>query len=154
MVYWNKSRGVNLEGLGINKEPVFDYFVDYKGNVYDKEANILKGDDLKKLFDAKRGGYLGKAADGSAISAEATQALSDMNKAVGKKVKVLATPTGWLRVRDSASLDGKEITRVNVGDTYTVLEEQTGWTKIKVSETVEGWVSSDYLETVEQTKTQ
>jgi len=30
-----------------------------------------------------------------------------------------------------------------------VLEEQTGWVKIRVSDTSEGWVSADYVELVE-----
>ena len=64
----------------------------------------------------------------------------------GKKAKVVETGTGWLRVRDAAGLNGVEIARVTVGQEYQVLEETTGWVKIKVSDTVQGWVSSDYVE--------
>src|SRR3989344_3290663 len=39
------------------------------------------------------------------------------------EVEVIDTPTGFLRVRDKASTAGKEITRVNVGDTLILLEE-------------------------------
>lgn len=149
VVYWNKTRGINLEGSGINKEEVFDYFVDFKGNVFDREGNLLKtSEELKTLTETKRGAYLGKLADGETITPEAKDALETMNKSAGKQVKIKSTPTGWLRVRDAANLNGVEITRVNVGDTYTVLEENQGWSKIKVSETVSGWVSSDYIEEV------
>ena len=149
VVYWNKTRGINLEGSGVNKEEVFDYFVDYKGNVYDRAGNLLKTtEELKTLTEAERGAYLGKVSDGETITPEAKDALETMNKSAGKQVKIKATPTGWLRVRDAANLNGAELTRVNVGDTYTVLEENQGWSKIKVSETVSGWVSSDYVEEV------
>jgi uncharacterized protein YgiM (DUF1202 family) len=50
-----------------------------------------------------------------------------------------------LRVRDAAGLSGAEIARVNTGDKYALLEEKIGWVKIKVSDTVMGWVSSDYV---------
>ncbi len=149
VVYWNKTRGINLEGSGVNKEEVFDYFVDYKGNVYDRAGNLLKTtEELKTLTEAERGAFLGKVSDGETITPEAKDALETMNKSAGKQVKIKATPTGWLRVRDAANLNGAELTRVNVGDTYTVLEENQGWSKIKVSETVSGWVSSDYVEEV------
>ena len=149
VVYWNKTRGINLEGSGVNKEEVFDYFVDYKGNVYDRAGNLLKTtEELKTLTEAERGAFLGKVSDGETITPEAKDALETMNKSAGKQVKIKATPTGWLRVRDAANLNGVELTRVNVGDTYTVLEENQGWSKIKVSETVSGWVSSDYVEEV------
>jgi len=149
VVYWNKTRGINLEGSGVNKEEVFDYFVDYKGNVYDRAGNLLKTtEELKTLTEAERGAFLGKVSDGETITPEAKDALEAMNKSAGKQVKIKATPTGWLRVRDAANLNGAELTRVNVGDTYTVLEENQGWSKIKVSETVSGWVSSDYVEEV------
>ena len=69
--------------------------------------------------------------------------------ATGKQAKIKTTPTGWLRVRSEPSLDGTEITRVDTGGIYRVLEEQTGWVKIRVSDTSEGWVSADYVELVE-----
>src|SRR3989344_2443376 len=28
ILYWNKIRGINLSGAGVNKDPVFDYFID------------------------------------------------------------------------------------------------------------------------------
>jgi len=63
-----------------------------------------------------------------------------------QQVKVLQTPTGFLRVRDKPSLSGKEIDRVNVGDKLVLLEETNGWDRIKLTDGTEGFVSSTYVE--------
>lgn len=60
-------------------------------------------------------------------------------------VKVLATPTGFLRVRDKASTTGKEIGRVSPGDELEFIESSGVWTKIKMSDGTEGYVSSQYV---------
>jgi uncharacterized protein YgiM (DUF1202 family) len=43
-------------------------------------------------------------------------------------------------------LNGTEIARVNSGESYKILERGEGWIKIKVSDTIEGWVSEAYVE--------
>ena len=58
---------------------------------------------------------------------------------------VLSTPTGFLRVRDKASLSAKEVARVSSGDTLTLVEELPGWVKIKTKDGIEGYVSSQYI---------
>ena len=62
------------------------------------------------------------------------------------EVKILDTPTGFLRVRDKASLSGKEIARVNPGDTLVLLEELSSWVKVRLPDGKEGFVSSTYVE--------
>lgn len=62
------------------------------------------------------------------------------------QVVVKQTPTGFLRVRDQASLNGKEIGRVNVGEKLVLLEELGGWDRIRLSDNTEGFVSSAYVE--------
>ncbi len=61
------------------------------------------------------------------------------------KVLILETPTGFLRVRDAASLGGIEIGQVKPGETYPLLDEKSGWYQIKFNDQ-EGWVSSQYSE--------
>ncbi len=61
-------------------------------------------------------------------------------------VRILDTPTGWLRVRNEPTLEGSESARVNPGQRFELLEEQTGWYKIKIDSIVEGWISSQYAE--------
>lgn len=64
------------------------------------------------------------------------------------EVVVKNTPTGFLRVRDKASLSGKEIGRVNVGERLILLEELSGWDRVRLSDGTEGFVSSTYVEKV------
>lgn len=61
------------------------------------------------------------------------------------EVTVSKTPTGFLRVRDKASTSGKEIARVNTGDTLILLEEVNGWMRVRLSDGTEGFVSSRYV---------
>ncbi len=60
------------------------------------------------------------------------------------KVTILETPTGFLRVRDSASVSGLEVARVNPGEIYDLLTEQTGWFEIRLTDGKTGWISSQY----------
>ena len=62
------------------------------------------------------------------------------------KVKVKDTPTGFLRVRDKPNLNGKEIARMKPGDELILLEELSGWDRIRLADNTEGYVSSAYVE--------
>lgn len=62
------------------------------------------------------------------------------------QVVVKATPTGFLRVRDKPSLKGVEVARVNPSDTLILLEELSGWVRVKLADGTEGYVSSTYVE--------
>ena len=59
-------------------------------------------------------------------------------------VRILDTPTGWLRVREEPTLSGSESAKVNPGQRFELIEEQLGWYKIKIDASLEGWISSDY----------
>jgi len=61
-------------------------------------------------------------------------------------IRILNTPTGWLRVRDEPTLSGSESARVNPGQRFELIEEQTGWYKIKIDDQKQGWVSSEYAQ--------
>jgi len=152
VVYWNKTRGLNIEGTGENKEPFFELFLSYKGDLFNAEGIVITTkEELASVKAESKIGYLGRTVDGQGLSKEAKQTLETLLGTVtlGKQAKIKTTPTGWLRVRNEPSLNGTEITRVDTGGTYRVLEEQTGWIKIKISDTSEGWVSADYVELVE-----
>ncbi len=62
------------------------------------------------------------------------------------RIVIKETGTGWLRVRESPSLSGREIEKVNVGEEFTVKEEQSGWVKIKLPSSGDGWVSAQFVE--------
>jgi hypothetical protein len=63
---------------------------------------------------------------------------------VSGKITILSTPNGFLRVRETPSTAAAEISRVETGETYPLVEEQTGWYKIKLTDGTEGWVSASY----------
>ncbi len=63
-------------------------------------------------------------------------------------VKILSTPTGWLRVRKEASVNSDEVGRVNPGETYDLLDEESGWYKIKLDNGDMGWVAGQYADKV------
>ncbi|MFO0703268.1 MAG: SH3 domain-containing protein [Patescibacteria group bacterium] len=67
---------------------------------------------------------------------------------VPEKVEILDTPTGFLRVRIDPSLNGKEISQVKPGETYSYISSENGWVKIKLTDGNEGWVSDDYVKEV------
>ncbi len=63
-----------------------------------------------------------------------------------QEVIVKSTPTGFLRVRDQGSLTGKEIARVIAGEKLILLEELSGWDRVRLANGTEGFVSSSYVE--------
>jgi hypothetical protein len=152
IIYWNTTRGINIDNVGLNREKVFDYFIDYKGNIYDLNGKLVVAqEDFQRLKDLERGAYLGMPSLGEGLTVEARQALEDLatfgvETISTKTAEIKTTPLGWLRVREEPSLNARELTRVDTGNSYNVLDEQDDWVKIKVSDTVEGWVSATYVE--------
>lgn len=64
----------------------------------------------------------------------------------GTTVKILDTPTGFLRVREEPSTSASESGRVEPGKTFPLLDEQSGWYKIEYESKKEGWISNKYAE--------
>ena len=61
-------------------------------------------------------------------------------------IEILATPNGWLRVRQGPGTSYPEIAKVNSGEEFPLLEEKDGWFKIRIEEGQEGWISSQYAQ--------
>jgi hypothetical protein len=59
-------------------------------------------------------------------------------------ILILNTPTGFLRVRESNSINSPEIAQVKPGESYELVSETEGWFKIKLTDGKIGWVSSSY----------
>ncbi len=146
LIYWNKTRGINIMGYGINRELVFNYILDFNGVFYDADGGVIEPEKLV-LGDGKIA-YLRREADGMGITSQAKESLAKIGTGIegGKTAKVKDTGLGWLRVRTEPSLNGTEVGRVSTGETVTVLEEKTGWLRIKSSAGLIGWASADYLE--------
>lgn len=60
-------------------------------------------------------------------------------------VKILNTPTGYLRVRSKPTTASDEVAQVHPGETYDFVakDEKLGWIEIKVGN-ISGWISDDY----------
>lgn len=63
-----------------------------------------------------------------------------------QEVTIKSTPTGFLRVRETPSPNGKEIGQVKPKETYVLLEETPSWVRIRLKDSKEGWVSSSYVQ--------
>lgn len=95
------------------------------------------------------------------VSSEAQKPSGNISSEESKKeeektqkvmVKILTTPTGFLRVRSEPSMLGKEVGQVKPGETYEVVETdtKTGWFKIIFAEGKEGWVTNQYAKIVDE----
>lgn len=73
---------------------------------------------------------------------------SVMSQSVNTELKIADTPTGWLNVRDSASLGGKAITKVYPGEEYEYVAKQNGWYQIILNNGASGWVYGKYIQTI------
>lgn len=61
------------------------------------------------------------------------------------QVLIKETPTGWLRVRLGPSKNATDSgAKINPGEEYPLLGEESGWYKIEYEEGKEGWVSGQY----------
>jgi hypothetical protein len=71
---------------------------------------------------------------------------SDASPTPVNSVTILNTPTGFLRVRESPSLSANEVGEVTPGNTYELVDAQSGWDEIKMDNGTTGWVSSQYAQ--------
>jgi len=60
------------------------------------------------------------------------------------RVTILTTPTGFLNVRKSASLDAVVVGQVTPGKSYELVDEQNDWFEVRMSDGTTGWISSQY----------
>lgn len=61
-------------------------------------------------------------------------------------VTILDTPNGFLRVRSGAGTTFSEVTRVDSGKTFDLLQEGDGWYEIQVDTNTTGWISTQFAE--------
>ncbi|MGO4972560.1 NlpC/P60 family protein [[Clostridium] aminophilum] len=62
----------------------------------------------------------------------------------GKK-KVAKVDVAVLNVRKSASIDSEKLTSVERGETYEVLGKENEFTKVRISDSVTGYVATEYI---------
>ncbi|OGC70657.1 hypothetical protein A2415_00290 [candidate division WWE3 bacterium RIFOXYC1_FULL_39_7] len=82
--------------------------------------------------------------------------IEEVKPVTQKLVKILSTPTGFLRVRSEASSSAKEVGQVKPGGEFGYLgeSEDGDWYKINFDEELEGWVTGQYSEVIEKTATE
>lgn len=137
--------------------------VEVDGKTYGRTPNFVNIGSGEHIFVLSKTGYLKRSIKalvptGFNLGLNVDLALSELDLSnivtppvtVTEKLKVLSTPTGFLRIRDKPSLTGKEITRVLPGDELILLEELTSWDKVRLISGKEGYVSSQYVEKISQ----
>lgn len=119
----------------------------------DHEIKILKDGYSEKVVKVKTipgkrlqvSTDLGIRTDLTDQDATASATLSvTPSPSAGQKVVILDTPTGFLRVRTTASVSSAQIGTVNPGDKLDLVSEQDGWFEISLPDGKSGWISSDY----------
>lgn len=60
-----------------------------------------------------------------------------------KKIEILKTPQGFLRMRKASSLESQEVVRVPDGTQLEIIQETTDWIQVKYKDKI-GWVSSQF----------
>lgn len=64
-------------------------------------------------------------------------------------VTIKETPTGWLRVRIEPSTSATEAAKVNPGESFPLLDQESGWYQIRYAPGKDGWISGQYADKVE-----
>ena len=123
--------------------------------VSDHEIKLTKDGYKDKTLNIKTAlGYKLEALVflGVNLTAATTSALPSPSASVSPtliasiKVLILSTPTGFLRVRQDATIASNQIGTVNPGEKYDFVAEKPGWFEIKLTNGQTGWISSQYAQ--------
>ncbi len=81
------------------------------------------------------------------VSEEVSESENETGIIENEKSSLTGTITVYsLNVRDQNSLNGKVIGKVSKGEQYPILNEQSNWYQIQLSNNKKGWVASWYVE--------
>lgn len=109
----------------------------------DHEVKILKDGYREKTIKIKT--LLGKKLEANIMLGINTEKNATASAPTSvKSVVILDTPTGYLRVRKSNSVDSEQIGIVSPGDKLEFLEEKDGWYRVKLTNGKIGWISASY----------
>lgn len=125
---------INLENVGSGEHKLVLTYPGYKS----EEISVLSLTGYRLVVEVKL-----------AKSGEVLEEIEDEKETeVTPQVLIKDTPTGWLRVRESASTAATEVSRVDPGGKYPFLEEENGWYKIEYEEGKKGWISGQYAQKI------
>ena len=124
-----------IEDVGEGDRQVTVSFPGYKSlNLFVKGLN-----NYQLIVDAKLGQEKAKTTTATPTPEESLVKI--------QMVKIKNTETGWLRVRESADANAKEINKIKPGEKYRLVEETGDWMMIDVAG-IQGWISARYAEKV------
>ncbi len=101
---------------------------------YRLEATAFLGVDLTGKNDN----------NASSSSANLSPPVAIPTVSISKKVVILDTPTGFLRVRILPSANASESARVTGGEVFEEVASSSGWLQIKLPNGSLGWISGQY----------
>lgn len=148
-----KGKGVTLVSFPSESD------VEIDGKYYGKTPTTLQINAGEHTFGLSKAGYLKRSI--KAYIPERFNLTLSVDLAISEvdltnittppitqtaKVVVKNTPTGFLRVRDKPSVTGKEVGQVSPGDQLILLEELSGWDRVRLSNGTEGYVSKSYVD--------
>lgn len=148
IISFPKDAQVILDGndMGVTPKLIEDV------TISDHEIKIIKDGYREKVVKVK-------AVPGKRIEVTATLGLrtdlteqeeATVSATLKKQVEILDTPTGFLRVRDSASLNSSQIGTVSPGEKFDFVSETEAWYQILLTDDTTGWISSEYAQITEE----
>lgn len=118
----------------------------------DHEIKILKDGYREKVVKVKTiNGKKLEVLASLGIRTDLTEEISDASESaiLISKVTILETPIGFLRVRQSPSLNSEQINTVEPGEELEYISEVDGWYQIILLDGSNGWISSEYAQLLE-----
>lgn len=114
-------------------------------NPGEHKVTIIKTGYVQREFSIKSSSKYQLIADVT-LASEIAKDIKNINQEQSpqtKKLEILTTPQGYLKVRKEPSLDSTEVGRVNSGDQLEIIQETEDWVKIS-SQGKLGWISVKY----------
>lgn len=113
------------------------------------KVTILKAGFVQREFSIKSSSRYQLVADVT-LASEIAKDIKNINQdepTQTKKLEILKTPQGYLKVRKEPSLDSTEVGRVNSGDQLEIIQETEDWVKISFEGKL-GWISKQYTKKI------
>lgn len=107
----------------------------------DHELQVLKDGYSAKTIKIKT--LIGKKLEANVLLAINSDG-GNQASVSANQVIIQSTPTGYLRVRKSNSVDSDQVTTVSPGDKFDLVSEKDDWYEIKLKDGTTGWISNAY----------
>lgn len=132
--------------LALDQVSVGDHQITISKEGYEERTIKAKAIVGYRLIASVKLAQEDSSASPSGSSSEEAGGSSSSGGESPQKVKIKSTPTGWLRVRKGPSMVEPEVAKVDPGEEFELLGEDSGWYKIKIDKETEGWISGQYAQ--------